>query len=63
MIRSSAAKVAVLLGVIAIGPSFVNPRGASVTVVISQVFGGGGSGAPSRMISWSYTTCRIRRSR
>ncbi|HZM96869.1 MAG TPA: ExeM/NucH family extracellular endonuclease [Vicinamibacterales bacterium] len=48
MIRSSAAKVAVLLGVIAIGPSFTsNPRGASVTVVISQVFGGGGnSGAP-----------------
>ena len=48
MIRSSATKVVVLLGVIAIGPSFVSkPRGASVTVVISQVYGGGGNtGAP-----------------
>jgi len=48
MIRSSAAKVAALLGVIAIAPSFVStPRGASITVVISQVYGGGGNtGAP-----------------
>jgi predicted extracellular nuclease len=48
MIRPAATKAAVLLVVIAIAPSFTSdPRGASVTVVISQVYGGGGnSGAP-----------------
>src|SRR5262245_16024449 len=48
MIRSSAARIAVLLGAIALTPSFVSvPRGASITVVISQVYGGGGNaGAP-----------------
>ena len=48
MVRSSAAKLVVLLGAIAVAPWFVSvPRGASITVVISQVYGGGGNaGAP-----------------
>jgi predicted extracellular nuclease len=48
MIRSPFATIAVLLGAIAVGPSFVStPHGASVAVVISQVYGGGGNaGAP-----------------
>src|SRR5262245_44776965 len=44
MIRSAAATAVVLLGALALAPSLVpTPSGASLNVVISQVYGGGGN--------------------